>query len=345
MVKKLIWRVVVGLWLSLIISVILMKVLLPPPGETNVAFVWAVVSRLLILLVVSGVGMLVATRSVTHPILWLKTTLQRLESGDLSARVVANKASKVKPSPEMEELMNDFNRMAERVEELIRSQRQLLADVSHELRSPLARLSLAVDLLREFPDERDEYLARFENELGKLNQLIERLLTLSRLESSTVMLRENVFDLIVLVHEVVSDVQFEASVKECSITTNLSESARVGGDAVLIRSAIENILRNAVQYSDQGTTINLEAICTPPDATITVTNVGPRLSANEIGQLFQPFFRGGEARSRRADGYGLGLAIAQRAINLHGGTIKAQNTASGFAVDICLPLKPEADLV
>jgi two-component system sensor histidine kinase CpxA len=244
----------------------------------------------------------------------------------------------------MEGLIGDFNRMADRVEELVRSQRQLLADVSHELRSPLARLSLAVDLLREFPEDREEYLARFENELGKLNRLIERLLTLSRLESSTVLLREAPFDLADLAQDVISDVQFEASARECSIELPRSEKSPVRGDQVLIRSAIENILRNAVQYSEEGTAIRVEVACHPPDATITVTDTGPGVSASEMSQLFQPFFRGGEARSRRSDGYGLGLAITSRAISLHGGTIRAQNTGSGFEVRVRLPLTPVPEI-
>lgn len=339
MAKGLFWRVVVGFWISVIVSILLMRVLLPQPGETNAAFVWAVISRLLIFLIVSGVVMLFATRPVMHPIRWLRSTVLRLGSGDLGARV---EATRVKPSAEMEELIGDFNRMADRVEELVGSQRQLLADVSHELRSPLARLSLGVDLLREFPEDREEYLARFENELGKLNQLIERLLTLSRLESSTALLREDSLDLASLAHEVISDVQLEASARRCSIAVIRSERSPVVGDAVLIRSAIENILRNAVQYSDEATTICVEVGCGPSDATITVRDTGPGMSANEISQMFQPFFRGGEARSRRSDGYGLGLAIASRAIRLHEGTIRAQNTGSGFEVGIRLPLTPMA---
>jgi two-component system sensor histidine kinase CpxA len=192
----------------------------------------------------------------------------------------------------------------------------------------------------EFPEDREEYLARFENEVGKLNQLIERLLTLSRLESSTVLLREDFFDLADLAEEVISDAQFEASARGCSIALLRSEQSPVTGDQVLIRSAVENILRNAVQYSEEGTAIRVEVGCNPPDATITVTDTGPGLSVSEMSQLFQPFFRGDEARSRRSDGYGLGLAITSRAISLHGGTIRAQNTGSGLAVGVRLPLTP-----
>jgi two-component system sensor histidine kinase CpxA len=120
--------------------------------------------------------------------------------------------------------------MAERVEELVGSQRELIANVSHELRSPLARLRLAVDLLRQFPEDREEHFARFENELGKLNGLIERLLTLSRLESSTALLREDFFDLADLMAEVIADVQFEASAPGYSVATIRSEQCPIVGD-------------------------------------------------------------------------------------------------------------------
>jgi len=140
-----------------------------------------------------------------------------------------------------------------------------------------------------------------------------------------------------LAAEVVSDVQFEASARGCSIATVRSEQCPIVGDQALLRSAIENILRNAVQYSDEGTTVSVEVGCHHAEATFTVTDTGPGLGEKEISQIFQPFFRGGEARSRRSDGYGLGLAIASRAIGLHKGTIRAQNTGSGLAVSICLP--------
>ena len=336
MTKGLFWRVVVAFWVSVVLSIIVIKLLLGTSGESNAAFAWALTSRLLVFLIISGVVMFLAIRSVTHPVQWLRSAVQKFASGELGARV-HDKPTQLKPASEIEALIRDFNRMAERVEELVRSQRQLIADVSHELRSPLARLSLAVDLLRQFPEDREEHLARFENELGKLNQLIERLLTLSRLESSTVLLREDYFDLADLAAAVVSDVQFEASARGCSVATVRSEQCPIVGDQALLRSAIENILRNAVQYSDEGTTVSVAVGCDHADATFTVTDTGPGLSEKEISQIFQPFFRGGEARSRRSDGYGLGLAIASRAIGLHKGTIRAHNTGSGLAVSIRLP--------
>lgn len=337
MARGLFWRIVIAFWISLVLSIIVIKLFLKEPGETNAAFVWALTSRLLVFLVVSGAVMLLATHSVTRPVHWLRSAVRNLAAGELSARVAEN-TSQVKPAREVGALIDDFNHMAQRVEDLVRSQRQLIADVSHELRSPLARLSLSLDLLRQFPEDRDEHLARFENELGKLNELIERLLTLSRLESSTILVKNVFFDLADLISDIISDVQLEASARGCSVTCIRSEQSPIKGDQALLRSAIENILRNGIQYSDEGTTICVELARTQTDTIITVTDTGPGIPENEISQMFQLFFRGAEARSRRSDGHGLGLAIASRALNLHGGNIRARNTGSGLAVTIALPL-------
>jgi two-component system, OmpR family, sensor histidine kinase CpxA len=342
MAKGLFWRIVIAFWISVVLSIVIIKLFLPAPGETNAAFVWALSSRLLVFLLVSGAVMLLATRSVTRPVDWLRSAARNLAQGELSARAGGN-TSALKPAREVDGLIRDFNHMAQRVEELVHSQRQLIADVSHELRSPLTRLSLAVDLLRQFPEDKDEHLARFENELGKLNQLIERLLTLSRLESSTIVLKEEFFDLSDLVSEVISDVQFEASARGCSATCTRSEQCPITGDQDLLRSALENVLRNAVQYADEGTTVYVELACHQGHATVTVTNTGSALPDHEMNQMFQPFFRGGEARSRRTDGHGLGLAIALRAVALHRGSIAAHNTGSRVAVTIELPLDRKAE--
>jgi len=335
------WKAVIAFWISIVLSIVIMKILLPDPvdSESKTYFIWLLASRVLVLLIVSGTTMLLVTRSVTSPVHWLRSATQKLASGELVARV-EGKSGQLKPAAEMEALIRDFNQMAERVEELVSSQRQLIANVSHELRSPLARLSLVVDLLRQFPEDREEHFARFENELGKLNGLIDRLLTLARLEASTALLKADFFDLADITAEVVADVQFEASARGCSVATVRSEQSLIVGDQALLRSALENVIRNAVQYSDEGTTVAVDLGRNETNSVmITVTDKGPGLSEEELGRIFQPFFRGAEARSRRSDGHGLGLAIAIKAIELHGGTLSAHSTESGLTMAIQLPLK------
>ena len=335
-------KLILGFVISVVLSILLMKVLLGDPADTDskVYFAWWLSSRLLLFLIVSAAVMLLISRSVTRPVARLRSATQKLASGELIARV-EHTSDHVKPATEMEALIRDFNNMAERVEELVRSQRELIANVSHELRSPLARLTLAVDLLRQFPEDREEHFARMENELEKLNGLIERLLTLSRLESFTVPLKEDFFDLADLTAEVIADVQFEAAARGCSVAIIRSEQCPIVGDQALLRSALENIIRNAVQYSDEGTTVVVELDRDRADrgATISVTDKGPGLSEEEVARIFQPFFRGVEARVRRSNGHGLGLAIASKAINMHGGSLTARSTGAGLAMIIHLPLR------
>jgi two-component system sensor histidine kinase CpxA len=334
-------KTILGLVVSVVLSIVLMKLLLGNPADTDskVYFVGWLSSRVLLFLIVSAAVMLIVSRSVTRPVDWLRSATQKLASGELIARV-EQKPDQVRPAIEMEALIKDFNNMAERVEELVRSHRELIANVSHELRSPLARLTLTVDLLRQFPEDREEHLARMENELGKLNGLIERLLTLSRLESYTAPLKEDFFDLADLTAEVIADVQFEAAARGCSVATIRSEECPMVADQALLRAALENIMRNAVQYSDEGTTVLVELGRVQTDsADITVTDKGPGLSEEELSKIFFPFFRGVEAQVRRSSGHGLGLAIASKAINMHGGSLTARSTGSGLAMTIHLPLK------
>jgi len=342
MPKKLFWRIVAAFWISMVLSIVVITIFLKNPSDTNSGFVWALASRLLVFFLVSAVVMIFATRSVTRPMSRLRSAAKNLAAGEFTTRVVPDHSQKT--VGEMDTLIQEFNDMAQRVEDLVRSQRQLIAHVSHELRSPLARMSLALDMLRQFPEDKDEHLARCENELGKLNDLIESLLTLSRLESATIVVKEGPFDLKDLALDVVSDLQFEASERECTVSSLVSGPCPVKGDRVLLRSAVENMVRNAIQYGEEKTVVFVEVSHTASHVRLTVTNTGPSVREEEIEHMFQPFFRGTSAMARRSDGHGLGLAITARAVALHRGAVRAQNTKSGFSVAIELPLAPQSSL-
>ena len=295
---------------------------------------WSLLARIGIVAVVSGSAFLLATRSIARPLEWLRSAAKSLGEGRLSTRVAARRDS---APHEVESLVSEFNAMAERIEELVSSQRQLIADVSHELRSPLARLTLAVELLRRSPEDSQECLDRFDQEITRLNLLIERLLTLSRLESSVVVLKQESFDLADLVSDVIDDVQFEASAKGCSVRCVRSEECPVRGDFGLLQSAVENVMRNAVKYSPDGSSVSVSLICEGPKCRVTIEDNGPGLSEKDLREMFRPFYRGDAAR-RDPKGYGLGLAIAFRAVRLHNGTIIAANSPSGLTVSIRLPV-------
>ena len=329
---RLLWRLVAAFWISIVFSVLFIKFLTPEPTDAN--FVWSLLARIGVVAVVSGTAFLLATRSIARPLEWLRSAAKNLGEGKLSTRVAARRD---KAPHEVESLVSEFNAMAGRVEELVSSQRQLIADVSHELRSPLARLTLAVELLRRSPEDSQDCLDRCDQEITRLNLLIERLLTLSRLESSVVVLKQESFDLADLVSEVIDDVQFEASAKGCSVRCVRSEDCPVRGDFGLLRSAVENVMRNAVKYSPEGSSVVVSLICKGPECEVTVEDNGPGLSEKDLREMFRPFYRGDAAR-RDTKGYGLGLAIASRAVRLHNGTIVAANTPSGLAVCIHLPI-------
>lgn len=337
MKRGLFWRLMTAFWLSLILSTAFFKLVMPRVGDSNAEFVQALATMLLVFVVISGTVMWLATRSVVRPLDWLRSGVQKFAAGELATRV-NSQSTPASGSGEVAALIQDFNQMAEQVEVLVRAQRELLANVSHELRSPLARLALSVDMLRQFPEDREDHLARFENEIDKLNELIERLLTLSRIESSALPVNKDFFDLADLSAEIISDVQFEASGRGCSVAVVRSEQCPILGDRALLRTAIENVLRNAIQYSDEGTTVSVELSCRQKGSTITVTDFGPGLQEHELHGIFRPFIRGAAASSCRPEGHGLGLAIASKAVELHGGSIRARNTGSGLAVSIQLPL-------
>jgi two-component system sensor histidine kinase CpxA len=279
MPKKLFWRIVAAFWISMALSVVAISIFLKNPSDTNSDFVWALTGRLLVFFVISAVVMLFATRSVTRPMSWLRSAAKSLAAGELTTRVVPDHSQKT--VGEMDTLIQEFNEMAQRVEDLIRSQRQLIAHVSHELRSPLARMSLALDMLRQFPEDKDEHLARCENELGKLNDLIESLLTLSRLESATLVVKEDPIDLKDLALDVVADLEFEAPERECTVSSLIAGPCLVKGDRVLLRSAVENIVRNAIQYGEQNTVILVEVAPATSHVQLTVTNIGPSVPDEE----------------------------------------------------------------
>jgi two-component system sensor histidine kinase CpxA len=288
--------------------------------------------------------------SMTSPVTRLRKAAQSLAAGDLSARTGAPIGGR---HDELTELMRDFDRMAERIEGLVDSQSRLLKDVSHELRSPLARLSVALGLARqrvtpEVAPEIESSLSRIELEADRLNQLIQRLLTISRLESGADGIRKSTLSLRELVEQVAHDAEYESPGRGCRLTTDAADPADeflVQADPDLLRSAIENVVRNATRYTAQGTTVEVrlerQQTANGEEIVVRVLDSGPGVPDQALPKIFEPFYRLDDARNRQTGGAGLGLSIADRAIRLHGGQLRASNRKEGgLEVEIRIPVVP-----
>jgi two-component system sensor histidine kinase CpxA len=307
-----------------------------------------------------GVGLLLAmstlvcyglVRYLTGPLSALRSATQQLAAGDLSARTGAGMRGR---RDEVADLGRDFDTMAERIEGLVTSQRQLLGDISHELRSPLSRLSMAQALARRHieqgasEEEITGALDRIKRETGRLNALIEQLLQLARLESGEMSPDVELLDLATVLQDVISDADFEARISQRAVCISSSESCIVRGSPDLLGSAIENVVRNAVRYTPSGSRVEVSLRVdneTPNEieqAVIRVRDYGQGVPEAHLTDLFRPFYRVDAARDRNSGGVGLGLAITDRAIRSHGGSVVAQNAAGGgLLVELRLPLYRE----
>ena len=303
---------------------------------------FALTRSLLPVLLVGGVFCYWLARYLSTPLEELRGVTQELSDGKLTARV---NEKLLKRHDEIGHLGRDFNVMAGRVESLIEAQRRLLGDISHELRSPLARQGVALAIARRRAGaEAGSALDRIEREGERLNEMIGQLLALSRLESGTDGLKSVKIDLRGLIHEVVEDADYEARSRERSVRVARDEPSEVFGVPELIRRAIENVVRNAVRHTEKGTEVNVSLVTESVNgerlAKVSVHDHGKGVPENSIAEIFRPFYRVEDARDRTTGGAGLGLSIAARAVRLHYGTIKAANAKDGgLIVEIRLPVE------
>lgn len=297
---------------------------------------------LLIGVLSSGLVCYLLSWYLTKPIVRLRMATRQLAAGDLGARTGASAA---KRRDEVAGLMRDFDAMAERIETLLMAQSRLLNDISHELRSPLARLNVALGLARQRTGvESVDMLDRIELEASRLNELIGRILTLARLEDGEQLVPQTPVALGELVENVTEDAEFEAQARRCHVRTTIPEGEWiVRGNASLLHSAVENVVRNAIRYTHEGSSVEVELSSEERsgkrEAVLRVSDAGPGVPADALEKLFEPFYRLDEARGRQTGGVGLGLAITERAVRFHGGRVAAFNRQpSGLIVEIRLPL-------
>jgi two-component system sensor histidine kinase CpxA len=292
--------------------------------------------RWAIAILISGVICYALTLYLVRPVLRIRSAASSIANGNFSARAAPILAQR---RDEMGDLVRDFNQMAERIERLMETQQQLLRDISHELRSPLARLTVALEIARKRAgNEASEALNRIEQESERLNEMIGRLLTLARINSLIEPPQHASVSLRALLNQIAQDANFEAAVKSCAVQISGAADCEIQGSQELLHSAIENVVRNAVRHAPPASTVRVHLDCGGKHSHIAISDEGPGVPAAELEKIFRPFYRLSDAREHRSGGSGIGLAITQEVVRLHGGKVSARNAVPhGLIVELELP--------
>jgi two-component system, OmpR family, sensor histidine kinase CpxA len=313
----------------------------PPPPPPPFRSPMAEASRLLVGLLVSAFVCYGLARYMTSPVMRLRDATRRFTEGELTVRIGRHITRR---RDEFGGLADDFNRMAERIESLRTLQRQLLGDISHELRSPLTRLNVALEIARKKSDqEACVALDRIRTEADLLEEMISQVLTLTRLETGIQDVPITCVEMGKLVREIAADGNFEAKARNCAVTVAEGKGGCVKGNEELLRRAIENVIRNALRYTASGTTVEVSfGHCMKESGAyiqIDVADRGPGVPEADLPHLFRPFYRVSDARERQTGGTGLGLAITHRSVTFHRGIVTARNRESGgLVITVLLPL-------
>ncbi|QFY44468.1 HAMP domain-containing protein [Candidatus Methylospira mobilis] len=306
----------------------------PPPGFREFPLLPIGVG-----LIVSLALALLLARHISRPVLGLRRAFETMAHGNFDVRLAPQMEGR---QDELADLGRDFDRTAEQLTILMDSQRRLLHDVSHEIRSPLARIQLAIDLAQQQPDRTAASIERIQRESERIVRLVDELLTLSRLEARTFLPgEEDNVDVAELIDEIVADARFEAATRNCEIELAVSTKTLIRGRPDLLHRAFENIIRNAIAHTFDGTRINITVAKQDHWLRIDVTDDGPGIPEIALKAIFEPFMRFREQRGKdeEAKGYGLGLAIARQTIVAHGGSITARNRKNGgLQISMLLPI-------
>ena len=297
----------------------------PPPGP------WSPIPNYLWMILATVVFCYILAVQFASPLRNLQQTVENFGSGDLRVRASGKRRD------EFGKLARAFNKMADRIEVLLNSERRLLQDVSHELRSPLARLRFAVELARTSAD-RQRAMDRIQKEVDRLTTLVSELVQATRPENDVEAGRTEDVGIAALLRDVVEDNRVEAEAHGCQMHVSAADDITVRGDRELLRRAVENVLRNAIRYAPAPSEVSVDLLAQEHIAVIQIRDRGPGVPDDALGNLFKPFFRVEADRNRNGGGgVGLGLSIAQRAVAQHKGTIRARNANPGLLVEIELP--------
>ena len=307
----------------------------PPPPRPGLGALWRlplwvwIVMLAVVTTLVSGA----LAWNQARPVRKLHWAMQKAAEGDLDVRIAGEVGNR---HDEIGALARQFDEMAERITGLLKRQKRLFHDVSHELRSPLARISIAIALAQKNPQKTDELLERIERDVQSLDALVDELLTYARLDDNAPMNFE-VLNIVPLIEGVVDDANFEGSAKGVSVLFAAPQECIVSAHVDTLLRAVENLIRNAIRYSPTQSAIDVNLTTTQGKAIITVADHGPGMPEDEIERMFDPFVRG--KNQATGNGFGLGLAIAKRAVERHGGTLSAANRPEGgLMMTIALPL-------
>lgn len=280
-------------------------------------------------------------RYFSRPIRALRHAFDATANGHLDTRIGQTIEYR---HDELSDLGAYFDRMAERLQKLIESKQRLLHDVSHELRSPLARLQAVLDLMQQQPDRTEELLERIERESNRIDKLVGELLTLARLDNDFPGIQAMELDLNEVIEAIAEDASFEAETKQCRVNLQLPDKICINGYPELLHRAIENIVRNAIRHTPSGSSISItgETDSEQKWLYLHIMDEGEGVPESDLNLLFEPFFR--STTADQFQGYGMGMAITQRVAEAHGGKVTARNRdEGGLAVTLELPLSSEDD--
>lgn len=311
-------------------TVFMLNYMLPPERHLLFGLLEAPLLMPLSALLVSLLFSAMLARYLVRPIQILRDGLHQVALGQFDTQIGLDMG---KRSDEMGELGRDADSMATQLKQLMGSQKRLLHDISHDLRSPLARLQVAVGLTRQDPGRIDEMLNRMEHEADRLDNMLSEVLTLARLESGVPQPQEDYLDLVALLQSLVDDTQFANPDHPLALHLLVEGECLLPCRGELLWRAFDNLLRNAVQHTPAGSQISLQLEATASHYLIRLQDTGPGIPDELMQEVFEPFHHAGNTR-----GHGLGLAIAKRAIEAHGGRILAENALSGgLIVKVLLP--------
>ncbi len=277
---------------------------------------------------------------LARPLTHLSRGFRDIAAGHLATRLHRRIGSR---RDEIADLTREFDSMAAQLQQLLAAQERLLHDISHELRSPLARLQVAIGLLRQAPEDLPDMLVRVEREAERLNQLIEEILTLARLKAGTTELSMTRVDAIDLLTAIVDDANFEAQTKGCEVRFKPTGSFVTMAYGELLYRAYENVIRNAVKFSPEKSRIDVRAEVRGDVLEVQIIDHGLGIPPDMLSEMFEPFKRADHSEETGATGFGLGLAIAKYAVNRHGGTIVARPGPQEHGLIVEITISDTAD--